>query len=450
MDAKRLAFWVAPELIAGPWTVERMDQALHRLAEEWGAELAGLAKRLAAAFLEPPAEIRSLADFLRTDPVAAPILERARIRILMRREAMGERPQPLKAIPFPDITSEAALAAWLGLELPRLQWLADVSGRNRRHVPGPLRTYRFRWIAKRGAGALSEVPGARLLEIPKSELKEMQRRILRGILNLLPLHEAVHGFRAGRSIATNAAAHCGKPAIFHFDLADFFHTVPAGRVFHIFRTLGYPRRVAWMLMGLCTTLTPHDVWECRPGAQPGADFERRQRLFTRHLPQGAPTSPALANFAALGLDRRLAGLAKKLGAVYTRYADDLNFSGGAELAKARRPLEILVGSICLEEGFTPNFKKTRLMRAGRRQIVTGVIVNAHPNIQRAQYDRLKAILTNCARHGPAAQNRQNLPDFRRHLTGKVAHVASVHPKRGAKLQRILNQIDWNAAASTGE
>jgi RNA-directed DNA polymerase len=104
--------------------------------------------------------------------------------------------------------------------------------------------------------------------------------------------------------------------------------------------------------------------------------------------------------------------------------------------------------IAHEEGFTLNHRKTRWMRAGVRQKVTGVTVNVRPNITRAEFDQMKAILTNCERHGPASQNRQHLADFRAHLAGKIAHIASIHPVRGEKLWTMFNGISWDVGKIT--
>jgi hypothetical protein len=278
--------------------------------------------------------------------------------------------------------------------------------------------------------------------MPVRELKEAQRIVLREILGLVPVHGAAHGFTVGRSVVTNAAAHCGKAVVLRLDVADFFTSVTAARVFRIFRSLGYPTSVSRMLMGLCTTSIPAEVWDGRRGARLGADFERGQRLRTRHLPQGAPTSPALANLAAGRLDRRLTGLAKAMGATYTRYADDLAFSGGVELAHGRMRLEALVGAIAREEGFVLNHRKTRMMRRGVRQVVAGVVVNERPNVRREAFDELKAILTNSVRHGATSQNRAGVADFRGHLAGRVAQVAAVHAGRGEKLWGIFRRIAW--------
>jgi hypothetical protein len=88
------------------------------------------------------------------------------------------------------------------------------------------------------------------------------------------------------------------------------------------------------------------------------------------------------------------------------------------------------------------------MTAGQRQLVTGVVVNRHCNLARGEFDALKAILFNCVRTGPMAQNRRGAPDFRRHLDGRVAWVEQLNPSRGAKLRRLFEQIDWRVSETS--
>ena len=222
----------------------------------------------------------------------------------------------------------------------------------------------------------------------------------------------MHGFRAGRSTVTNASEHCARAAVLRFDLADFFPAIPADRVYRLFRAIGYPEPLVRLLGGLCTTQLPRSVWDTRPHpAQDGSDYPQWARLGAALAARGA-TSPAIANLAAFRLDRRLAGLAAACGATYTRYADDLTFSGGDSLRRSWRGVTRRVVLIAAEEGFRVNRGKTRLMGRGRRQTVTGLLVNVRPNVPRSEFDQLKAILTNCVRHGPAGQNRENVPDFR--------------------------------------
>ncbi len=278
----------------------------------------------------------------------------------------------------------------------------------------------------------------RLLEIPKPRLKRSQRWILDEILARLPVHDAAHGFVPGRSIVTNAALHAGQKVVVRFDLKDFFPSVPASRVRGVFAKLGYPQSVSRLLMGLCTTITSEDF--DATGLKFGDHCDRP------HLPQGAPTSPALANLCAYRMDCRLTGLAKRFGATYTRYADDLTFSGGHELRRTQLRLRKWVIRVVTEEGFTLNAAKTRVKSQSDRQTVTGLVVNVKPNVRRRDFDLLKAILTNCVRHGPASQNRDKLPHFRAHLQGRVAFVASIHAVHGSKLRAIFDRIVWPDSA----
>jgi hypothetical protein len=229
--------------------------------------------------------------------------------------------------------------------------------------------------------------------------------------------------------------------VLKFDLQDFFTSVRASRVHALFTTLGYADSVARELTALCTTATPEAVLQ-RLHGEGGLSWEQRQRLRDAHLPQGAPTSAALANLCAFRLDLRLDGLAHALGARYTRYADDLVLSGGPHLSLARPRIEAWVGRIAREEGFTLNHRKTRCLTAGRRQAVCHIVVNQHANLPREAFDRLKAILHRCVTAGPAAQNRDGHPHWREHLRGRVAWAAQLNPGKAARLQRLFDRIDW--------
>jgi hypothetical protein len=239
----------------------------------------------------------------------------------------------------------------------------------------------------------------------------------------------------GRSVRTAAARHAGAEVVICLDLAAFFTSVPGPRVYGLFRSAGYPEPVAALLTGLCTVATPVPVLS-------GAPAGLRSALARPHLPQGAPTSPALANRVAARLDRRLTGLADALGATYTRYADDLVLSGDRALGRAAGRVVDTVGRIAAEEGFRLQPAKTRVQGPAGRRTVTGLVVNERPTVRRSEVDALRALLHNAAVHGPASQNRAGHPDFRAHLAGRVGWVESVDPARGARLRAQLARIDW--------
>ncbi len=193
------------------------------------------------------------------------------------------------------------------------------------------------------------------------------------------------------------------------------------------------------MAGLCTNQVPHDVLLNNPGLS----WRERKQYTTPHLPQGSPVSPALSNLAAFNLDMRLAALMDYMGGRYTRYADDLAFSGNFSKATCHR-LHALVCHIAMDEGFSLNTHKTRIMHQGVRQSLTGLVLNQHVNYPRHKYDKLKAILFNCCRYGANSQNRENHHDFKAHLQGKIAYVKSINPTRAVKLERLFNQIDWQS------
>jgi len=383
---------------------------------------------------------REVVRFLRDDAG----LQRARSKYsdeLLVREVLIAPPRMLPAAAaeeweLPAIDSPGDLAKWLGLDSGELRWFADLKALGYKGSGEQLRHYHYRILAKRFGSV-------RLIEAPKPRLKDLQRQILQWILEEVPPHPAVHGFVKGRSIKTFVAAHVGQRVVLRMDVRDFFPTFGGVRIQNLFRTLGYPEAAADLLGGICTNATPRDVWYGIAADLGPVCVGEARRLYARpHLPQGAPTSPALANISFYRLDCRLAALAKSAGASYTRYADDLAFSGGEAFEKGVEHFGLQVAAILLEEGFAVNHRKTRVMRQGVRQHLAGLVTNQRPNIVRRDFDRLKAVLTNCVRLGPESQNRERRPRFRAHLEGRVAFVEMVTPNKGKRLREILERIRW--------
>ncbi len=339
---------------------------------------------------------------------------------------------------LPALPTTSDLAQWLDMTLAQLDWFTCQWDAARRTNDGPLQHYQYRWLRKRSGAH-------RLLEIPKSRLREAQRKILHMILDRVPPHESAHGFRRGHSCATYAAAHIGQKVVMRLDLQNFFPGIPAPRVHGLFHSLGYPEAVARSLTALVTHRTPDKVLTQWPVAEgmTRADWRERRQYALPHLPQGAPTSPALANLCAFKLDVRLAAAARAVGARYTRYADDLAFSGSETFRRNAARFHIMVCRIVLEEGFAANTRKTRVMPQGVRQQLTGIVVNARPNIVRDKYERLKATLHNCATLGTAAQNIDGLQNFRAHLLGQIAYVNMLNAERAFKLRKIFDRIAWD-------
>ena len=365
-----------------------------------------------------------------TDLAAIP-----QVRIYTLPEAGELRPLPLglEDCQRPDWRHSAALAHWLGISNGALWRLTRPSDWQRRQPLGN-QHYRSHLLAKRTGGW-------RLLEEPQGYLMGLQRRLLNDLLAHIPTHEAACGYVRDRSVLDHARAHTGQAVVLKFDLQDFFACVRASRVHALFATLGYSDTVARELAALCTVATPEPVLQ-RMHEAGFLSWPQRQRLRDAHLPQGAPTSPVLANLSAFKLDLRLDGLARALDARYTRYADDLVFSGSLHLRDCRARIEAWVGRIALEEGFALNHRKTRCNTRSSRQTVCGIVVNEQANLPREAFDQLKAVLHLCVKTGPAAQNREALPHWREHLQGRVAWASQLNAGKGLRLQRLFERINW--------
>lgn len=219
--------------------------------------------------------------------------------------------------------------------------------------------YRAFQLPKRGGGH-------RRILAPEAELRALQRRILRRLLASLKVHPAAAGFERGQSIVTHARRHAGRALLVHFDLREFFASTHADRVRDYFLRLGWNRHAADQLVSWCTT--------------------------DGGLPQGAPTSPRLSNLVNYRLDARLAGLARRCDAVYSRYADDLTFSFASDQPHELCRLLTSVPAILRDFGYRINRRKrVHVCRRHQRQQVTGLVVNHRPALPRETRHWLRAV-----------------------------------------------------------
>ncbi len=319
--------------------------------------------------------------------------------------------------PLPDVDS---LARALGTTVPRLRWLAY-------HREVDSGTHYHRWLVPKRDGS------PRLISAPKPDLKRIQRWIAREITEHLPVHGAAHGFLIGRSIVTNATVHATARIVVKLDIKGFYPTVTTRRVKGLLRRAGLTEQVATLLALLCTESPREEV----------VTHGRTYYVATgpRSLPQGAPTSPSITNALCLRMDCRLSGLARKLGCRYTRYADDLTFSwhrgDPAEIGTLLRAVRMIVKS----EGFEIHTKKTRVMRKGGRQKVTGLVVNAAPagvpsvRVPRKAVRQLRAAIRN------RELGREGKGESLEQLKGLAAFVMMTDQARGrAFMERIERLI----------
>lgn len=262
--------------------------------------------------------------------------------------------------------------------------------------------------------------GKRLIMAPKRRLKAIQRKLLGLLAGKLPVSEHAHAFLPGKSIRTGAEPHVGKSFVLKLDLENFFPTVTFARVRGLLIAYGYSFPVATTLAVLMTEA------ERQPVEVDGKVFH--VPAGQRHCVQGAPTSPALCNAVVLRLDNRLAGLARKHQLFYTRYADDLTFSG--ELSRAEMlKLRTVIRHIIEEEGFKVNVAKTKLMGRGTRQAVTGVVVNEVAGLSRQERRRIRAMLHQLG--------QGKLPaDMHARAEGKLAYVSMLNARQAEQLRPI--------------
>jgi len=271
----------------------------------------------------------------------------------------------------------------------------------------------------------------RAIWAPMPRLLAVQRWILRNVVEKLPVHGAAHGFLAGRSIATNAAAHTDAKILLKSDVKDFFPSVTLPRVKGVFRKAGYREQIATLLALLCTE-SPREIVE--------ADGKTWYiAMGPRCLPQGAPTSPGITNVLCLRLDRRLTGLADNVGWRYTRYADDVTFSLPNKHKGAPRTGALIGGikRIVADEGFQVHPTKTRLARPGGRQKVTGLITNGPgtPRVPREIRRRIRAAVYNLEKGKPLPEG-ETLDS----IEGYAAYIHMTQPELGRSLLDRIKAI----------
>jgi hypothetical protein len=313
-------------------------------------------------------------------------------------------PEQLTRHGLPAWDTEFDVAGALGLSVSRLRYFSVHRARER-----ILHYVQFA-IPKRDGGE-------RVILAPKRELKALLRRLNVLLVTKLPVSEHAHGFLRRRSIATHTAPHVGQRVVVRLDLKDFFPSIHVGRVRGLLVALGYSYRVAATLATLMT----------EAGRQP---VQVGEQLFfvpvgSRHLPQGAPTSPGLANAMALVLDRRLAGLARSLGFNYTRYADDLTFSG-RDIGLARALIKSAQRIVHME-GFALNPRKTRVMTQRGAQRITGVTLNRELGLSRRERRRLRAALHQARGAAPGTR-------VLRKVQGGLAYLSMLNPRQAQALR----------------
>jgi len=285
----------------------------------------------------------------------------------------------------------------------QLRCLYAVSNHTERH-------YTRLTISKRD-GAVRE------LLSPDPLLKKIQRNLLHNVLEEIPVSPYATAYRRGSGILGNASPHQGREQVLKLDIRDFFGSITYLMVYRCaFPRIYYPPSAATLLAHLC--------------------------CYRDYLPQGAPTSPAISNLVMRPFDDHMGKWCGERGITYTRYCDDMTFSGDFDA----EPVIRKVRSFLLSMGFELNEKKTQILCNGKRQSVTGIVVNEKPQVSRVYRDRLRQELYYCRKHGVASHllrmnDRRYLPPepeqverYLRSLLGRVNYVLQVDPQNSYFMQ----------------
>lgn len=244
---------------------------------------------------------------------------------------------------------------------------------------------------------------------PLPDLKYVQHWILENILEKIPVSEYAKAYIKNRTLKHNARFHRAQPVVVTMDIKDFFPSIQIFDVVSIFKEAGYWDNVAWFLAHLC--------------------------CLNKKLPQGAPTSPYLSNIRMKKLDDEIVQYTSESKIRYTRYADDMTFSGNLDPHKLIPKISELV----FNDGFQINSKKTRVAYPNTRQEVTGIVVNSHMQVPRKQRRYIRQQVHYITTYGLESHLEkigENRANYINHLLGQINFALFVNPK-DEELKRSL-------------
>jgi len=310
--------------------------------------------------------------------------------------------------------------------------------------------YRVFRILKRGRANTRPRPARRYRTIcvPHPLLMQAQRWIAQNILNAVEPHESSHAFTKGRDLLGAAKKHAGARWLVKMDVRSFFESISESRVYFVFRNLGYPALLSFQLARICTRVDRYDQRRLPTRTEGTLPYRPRS---SGHLPQGAPTSPMLANLAVRALDVHLTHTAEVNGWVYTRYADDLAFSRIDDVSRTSavhliKLVEMALGTFNL----VPQRPKTCIASPRARKLVLGVLVDRErPRLSRPFRDNLETHLyaLTSPKLGPAVHMKNrgfaSRIGMRRHVGGLLAFAHQIDAAYAAKQYELFNTIDWN-------
>lgn len=304
--------------------------------------------------------------------------------------------------------------------------------------------YRRFYVRKRSGGR-------RWISVPSEALHTVQRWLSAHVLRHVPVHPASKAFRPGDSIRACAEEHAGARWLVKLDIADFFGSITEIQVFRAFTRMGYNRLVSMQLARLCTD-TPRvsakyrfQAWRAKHKWPRIPGYQQR---FLGRLPQGAPSSPMLANLAVADIDAAVAEIAGSYGLTYTRYSDDITLSTRGTFSR-RLATHVIeeVAQVLKVRGLYLNRKKTSVSHPGARRVVLGLLVDGlEPRLTKTFRDRLRQHLYYLETRGiaahVAARSFDSAGGLYRHLRGLIDYANSVDPAYASALRSRLDALPW--------
>ncbi|MEX5569372.1 reverse transcriptase family protein, partial [Pseudomonas syringae] len=325
----------------------------------------------------------------------------------------------------------------------------------RRHqLGGGMHPYRLFRIRKR----ISKKGGEerfRTICIPSPVLLRVQRYIHEHILIHLPVHPASIAYNEGKRIVDEVAIHCGCRWLIKVDVKNFFEAIPEQAVYRVFRGAGYPALVSFEMARLCTRVISRSRDEGAFGYRDNRSLRYSIKAYSQalqgSLPQGAPSSPLLANLCSIPLDHEIEKLAEEYGLAYTRYADDLALSTPDTTFDRDQARQVIVRlyAAMARCGFVPNTAKTAVISPGGRKVILGLYVDTErPRLSRDFRYKLEQHLHFCLHDGVGpvehAKHRgfEAVLGFKNHVRGLIAHAVQVDPEYGARRLADFHKIAW--------
>lgn len=325
----------------------------------------------------------------------------------------------LEVLKLPVLESAKEVAKAMNITLSELRFLT-FSRKNSK-----INHYKRFKVAKKSGGY-------RLISAPMPRLKKAQHYILEQILNKVTTHPKAHGCVLGKSILSNAEPHVNKAVVINQDLKNFFPSVTYQRIKGIFKSFGYSEQVAVILSLLCSEPKILDI------SLLGENYFAQRG--NRFLPQGSPCSPALTNILCKNMDYRLEGVAKKYGFGYSRYVDDITFSGNKEQFKYITAILKYSRKIIEDENFVLHPDKLRIMKRHQKQEVTGVVVNEKPNISKKSLKRFRALLYQIEKDGIQGKSWNGGSNVLAEIDGYANFVYQINKEKGIVYKQQVAKI----------